>query len=234
MSKRANFPLGRHMVAGAMVAVYGLLSACAPGEPIADDKLAELDRFGPPHEVQFTTHDYLVPINQAKSEFTDRTLRDVYGFLVGAGARPGDTVILAARETNLDQRASLVTFIRRLGLQPDLRTIKAPSGGVADGYETVILIRYDRYIALQPECGIWENDPRRNFYNVAPPNFGCSTTAALDQQIAYPASLISGTPLGMSGGASVSQQGGSTTTGGAAAAVAGGISSLGSSAAAAP
>lgn len=173
-----------------------LLGACAPAEPLSDERLDELHRLHPPYEVDRTVHQHLVPVNPIRTEIGEQQLRDLYGFLVGVGARPGDIVVLAAREPRFAQRDQVENFLNRLGLRPELRTIR--TGGVNaedDGYDAAILVQYELFLARVPDCGKWHNEVATNFYNTNAPNFGCASAASLQQQIAYPSSLIRGKTL---------------------------------------
>jgi len=131
-----------------------------------------------------------------QAEIGEQQLRDLYGFLVGVGARPGDKVILASRELRFEQRNELERFLNRMGLRPELRTIKAPGVNAADdGYDNAVLVRYELYLGRVPDCGRWHKETATNFYNTTAENFGCANAAALQQQIAFPSSLIRGETL---------------------------------------
>lgn len=172
------------------------LGACAPAEPLSDERVEELNRFKPPYEVERTVHQHLVPVNPTQTEIGEQQLRDLYGFLAGIGARPGDRVVLAAREVRFDQRDEIQRFLQRMGLRPELQTIKARGVGLADdGYDSAILVRYELFVTKQPVCGEWHREVDTNFYNTSLGNFGCAATAAMQQQVAYPSSLIQGETL---------------------------------------
>lgn len=172
------------------------LAACSPGKEMSEEELRTRNAFRPAYQVEHTTHRYLVPINPQRVDFQEQQRRDLYDFLVGIGAQPGDTVIVAARRSRLDHRGDVVEFVRRLGLNPDLRLIKDPKlGAEDDGYDTAILIQVERFIPKDMECGRWKADFTTRYNNVNPPNFGCANTAAMQQMIAYPSGLIAGETL---------------------------------------
>lgn len=177
-------------------AALATLASCGPGKPMSEQELAERNQFRPPYKVEQTVHRHLVPLNPQKVDFYEQQRRDLYDFLVGVGAQPGDTVIVGARRSRLEHRGEIVEFIRRLGLKPDLRLIKDPKPGAEDdGYDTAVLVQFHRFVARNPECGTWEYKYSTRFYNVSPKDFGCTTTAGLQQQVAYPSSLVSGQTL---------------------------------------
>lgn len=177
------------------LSVY-LLGACAPAEPLSEERVDELNRFRPPYEVERTVHQHLVPVNPTQTEIGERQLRDLYGFLVGVGARTGDRVVLAARESRYEQRNEVQRFLQRMGLRPELRTIKAAGAAAADdGYDNAVLVQYELFLARQLNCGEWHREVATNFYNTSLGNFGCASTAAMQQQAAYPSSLIQGETL---------------------------------------
>lgn len=184
------------VLAAILLTGVGLLGACAPAEPLSEQQVGELNRFHPPYEVERTVHQHLVPINPTQTEIGEQQLRDLYGFLVGVGARPGDKVVLASREVRYEQRNQLERFINRLGLRPELRTIKTTGASNADdGYDNTVLVQYELYLGRVPDCGRWHRETTTNFYNTTAENFGCASAAALQQQIAYPSSLIRGEEL---------------------------------------
>lgn len=200
-----------------------LLAACGPAVPLSEEELKELHAFRPPHQVEHTTHRHLMPVNPERLEMVERQRREIYDFLVGVGARPGDTVILASRRARLDHRAEVEKFIRRLGLRPDTRVIKESKGGdLPDGYDNAILIQFELFLVQHHECGQWGETVKSGFYNTSPKNFGCATTKVLDQQIAYPSSLIRGKTLSYSGGGGGSNSGGTPAAAGTAAGAPGG------------
>lgn len=176
-------------------AVMGL-AGCSGAVPISEEDLTRSQAFRPPFEVERTVHEHLVLLDPTKPEISEQQRRGLYGFLVGVGAQPGDRVILASRRNRLDQRRSVMRFLRQAGLRPDPRIIKENDANIADdGYDKAIIVRYERYIAVTPECENWHNKVKTNFYNGSSANFGCANTAALTQQIAYPSSLIRGVTL---------------------------------------
>jgi pilus biogenesis lipoprotein CpaD len=184
------------ILALAALLVMSALTACGPAKPMSEEELAQRHMLRPPIEVEHTVHRHLVPIDPARVEFREQQRRDIYDFLVGVGAQPGDKVIVAARRERLDHRAVIVHFVRELGLQPDLRLIKDPKVGAEDdGFDRAILVQFNRYVSREMECGRWKHDLSTRFNNVNPQNFGCANTAALQSQIAYPSSLVSGEPL---------------------------------------
>jgi len=172
------------------------LGACAPGVELSQEELDKSHQLRPPYEVEHTTHRHLVPIDSKRVEFREQERRDLYDFLTGVGAQPGDRVIIAARRERMDNRAPIVEFIRRLGLHADTRVIKDPKPGAEDdGYDKAILIQFDRYVVIQPDCGKWGEKVKMTYYNNSLKNFGCASTASLQQQVAYPSSLVAGETL---------------------------------------
>ncbi|MCK4866500.1 MAG: hypothetical protein KAT39_00515 [Alphaproteobacteria bacterium] len=181
---------------GILATALLVISGCGPAAPMPEEELTERHQFRPQFQVEQTVHRYLVPVNPAKVDFAERQRRDMYDFLVGVGAQPGDEVIVAARRERLDHRGEIVRFVRRLGLHPDLRLIKDPKPGAEDdGYDKAILVQFHRYVTRDLDCGKWKQDYETRFNNVNPPDFGCANTAALQQQVAYPDSLIAGKTL---------------------------------------
>jgi len=188
-----KFNIGRLCV---LATAIGILVGCSTADPMKEDELTERNKFRPEFQVEHTTHRHLIPVDPAKVDFVEQQRRDMYEFLVGVGAQPGDKVIVAARRARLDHRAEVVQFVRRLGLHPDLRLIKEPKAGAEDdGYDKAILVQFNRYVVRNPECGRWKHEYKTRFNNVNPHNFGCANTAALQQQVAYPSSLIAGEAL---------------------------------------
>jgi len=172
------------------------LGACAPNNPLTDAEIDRGHRFQPPYQVERTVHRHLVPVGPTKTMIDDKQFRDLYAFLIGAGARTGDVVVLASRRSRLEHRAQVHEFLRRVGLRPETKLIKEPKAGAEDdGYDTAVLVRFDRYTPRQHECGEWGEKVKTNYYNTSPKNFGCATTSALQQQVAFPSSLIEGTLL---------------------------------------
>lgn len=188
--------IGRFVRRGFWVSMFVAVAGCGPGAPMPEEELAKRHMFKPDIQVQETVHSHLVPVNPVNVEFPEQQRRDLYDFLTGVGARPGDKVVVAARRERLDHRGVIVRFVRELGLNPDLRLIKDPKPGAEDdGYDKAILIQFRRYIASDLECGAWKSDFKTRFNNVNPENFGCANTAALQQQVAYPSSLVAGETL---------------------------------------
>ena len=191
-----SFNIGRLARPGVLVAVLVALAGCGPAMPMTEGALTERHKFKPEFQVEHTTHRHLVPVVPTTVDFQEQQRRDLYEFLVGVGAQPGDRVIVAARRERLEHRGEIVRFVRQLGLHPDLRLIKDPKPGAEeDGYDKAILIRFDRYVTRDFECGRWKSDFATRFYNINPPDFGCTNTLALQQQVAYPSSLIAGEAL---------------------------------------
>ena len=188
-----RFNIGRlSLLAAALVALAG----CGTAIPMAEEDLAERHRFKPAFQVEHTTHRYLIPVDPDQTDFVEQQRRDMYDFLVGVGAKPGDRVIVAARRARLDHRGEIVRFMRQLGLHPDLRLIKDPKPDAEDdGYDKAILVQFNSYIASDLECGRWKQDFATRFNNVNPPDFGCANVSALQKQVAYPSSLIAGETL---------------------------------------
>ncbi|MCK5275699.1 MAG: hypothetical protein KAR37_13695 [Alphaproteobacteria bacterium] len=181
---------------GIVTAALAGLASCGPAVKMSDEDLARGHQFKPAYQVESTTHRHLIPLDPADVDFVEQQRRDLYDFLVGVGARPGDRVIVAARRARLDHRGEIVEFVRRMGMKPDLRLIKEPKPGAEDdGYDTAILIQFHRYVTRNPECGEWGNKYSTRFYNISPPDFGCTNTATLQQQVAYPSSLVAGETL---------------------------------------
>ena len=180
----------------ALATALALLAGCGTAIPMSEEELTERHKFRPEYQVEHTSHRHLIPVDPAKTDFVEQQRRDMYDFLVGVGAQPGDKVVVAARRARLDHRSEVVRFVRQLGLHPDLRLIKEPKAGAEDdGYDKAILIQFNRYVTRDLECGRWKQDYATRFNNVNPPDFGCSNTAALQQQVAYPSSLIAGETL---------------------------------------
>jgi len=184
---------GRFGIIGTMLVV---LSGCGTSVPMPEEELVERHKFKPEYQVEQSVHRYLVPVDPAKVDFQEQTRRDMYDFLVGVGAKPGDTVIVAARRERLDHRVEIVRFVRELGLNPDMRLIKDQKlGDEDDGYGKAILIQFHSYATREMECGEWKQEYSTRFNNLSPPNFGCANVSAMQQQIAYPSSLIAGDTL---------------------------------------
>jgi type IV pilus biogenesis protein CpaD/CtpE len=177
-----------------IAALAGLtVGACAPGAPMSDAELDRGHQFGPAYQVEHTVHRHLVPVSATNVLIDEAQFRDLYEFLVGVGARGGDRVVLAARRSRLEQRAQVELFLTRVGVHSDLKLIKDQEASAEDdGYDLAILVRFDRYTPRQPQCGVWGEKVKTNYYNTSPRNFGCSTVASRQQQVAYPSSLIEG------------------------------------------
>lgn len=184
----------RRMRLAVVAALAGLaLGACAPGAPMSDAELDRSHQMGPPYLVEHTVHSHLVPVSATNTLIDDSQFRDLYDFLIGVGVRGGDEVVLASRRSRLEQRAQVHEFLRRVGVRSDLKLIKEPEASAEDdGYDQAILVQFDRYTPRQPECGIWGEKVRTNFYDTPYRDFGCSTVANRQQQVAYPSSLIEG------------------------------------------
>lgn len=176
------------------VVIAGLgLGACVPSELLSDAEIDRGHQFGPPYQVEHTVHRHLVPVGATNTLIDETQFRDLYGFLIGVGAKTGDTVVVASRRARLEQRAQVHEFVRRVGLIPETKLIKEPEAGSEDdGYDQVILVRYDLYVTRQHECGKWSEKVKTNFYSMSLQNFGCSVTNAMQQQVAYPSTLIEG------------------------------------------
>ena len=178
------------------VAAILALTGCSGAVPISEEDLEQTHAFRPPFEVERTVHEHLVVIDPTKPEISELERRNLFGFLVGVGVQPGDVVMLAARRNRLEQRSSVIRFLRQAGVRPDIRLIKESDANLEDdGYDRAIIVRFERYIAKTPECANWHKKVKTNFYNNSLSNFGCANTAALTQQIAYPSSLIRGVTL---------------------------------------
>lgn len=191
-----RFNIGRFGRPCLLAAVLVAMAGCGTPTPMSEEDLAERHQFRPQFQVEHTTHRFLVPVDPARIDFVEQQRRDMYDFLVGVGAQPGDKVIVAARRARLDHRGEIVRFVRQLGLTPDLRLIKEPKPGAEDdGYDKAILVQFHRYVTRDLECGEWKQDFETRFNNVNPPDFGCTNTAALQQQVAFPSSLIAGETL---------------------------------------
>ncbi len=179
-----------------IMALAVFVTGCAKEQPMAKERVAELNQFGPPVSVQYTSHTHLVPTNSATIEVPERNLRDLYGFLIGLNARPGDRVMLAARTERMEQRDQIEVFLKKLGLRPETRVIKERMQSAPDdGYDNVVMVEYKAFLPLIPECGKWDPNEMRNYENVNMSNYGCSNKAALAQQAAYPQHLVQGLPL---------------------------------------
>jgi pilus biogenesis lipoprotein CpaD len=181
-----------------VIAVFaGLtLGACAPSAPLSDAELDRGHQFGPSYQVEHTVHRHLVPVSATNTLIDESQFRDLYGFLVGVGVQAGDRVVLASRRSRLEQRAQIHEFLRRAGVRSNLKLIKDPEASAEDdGYDKAILVRFDRYTPRQPECGQWGETVRTGFYNISYRDYGCSTVANRQQQVAYPSSLIEGEQL---------------------------------------
>lgn len=186
----------RQIYIGFAIVVLSSVTGCGPATKISEDELAERQAVKPARTVEHTVHSHLIPLDPSSTDFTEQERRSLYDFLVGVGAMPGDKVIVAARRERLSHRAPVVHFVRRLGLVPDLRLIKdLKLGNEDDGYDRTILIRFDRYVVRNLECGRWKDEYSTRFYNLRRHNNGCANVAALQQQVAYPSSLISGEAL---------------------------------------
>ena len=172
------------------------LVACAPSNPLGDEELAQRQQVQPPYQVERTVHTHLVPVSATNSEIGERQFRDLYAFLVGSGVRPGDVVVLASRRARLDHRGQVQEFLRRVGVRPETKLIKDPAAGAEDdGYGEAILVQFDLYSPRQHECAQWTRDVKSTYYNTPLKDFGCSTTNAIQQQVAFPSSLIEGNLL---------------------------------------
>lgn len=175
------------------LAALGLGACATPSVSLNDAELDRAHQFRPPYQVEHTVHRHLVPVSTTNTLIDDTHFRDLYGFLIGAGAQTGDTVVLASRRARLEQRAQVQEFLRRVGLIPETKLIKEREpGSEDDGYDQAILVRFDRYTVRQHECGKWGEGIKTTFYNTSLRNFGCATTNAMQQQVAYPQSLIEG------------------------------------------
>lgn len=188
--------IGQLVHRGFLGAVLVAVAGCGTAVPMPEEELAKRQQIKPDIQVVETVHSHLVPVDPVKVDFPEQQRRDMYDFLIGVGARPGDKVVVAARRERLDHRGVIVRFVRELGLHPDLRLIKDPKPGAEDdGYDKAVLIQFHRYIASDLECGVWKSDYATRFNNVNPENFGCANMAALQQQVAYPSSLVAGETL---------------------------------------
>lgn len=189
--------VGRIVRAAAALLSLTVLGACGvPSEPFTDAELDRGHQFRPPYQVEHTVHRHLVPVSATKTLIDEEQFRDLYDFLIGVGARTGDAVVLASRRSRLEHRAQVQEFLRRVGLRPETKLIKDPVAGAEDdGYGQAILVRFDRYTPRHYACGRWREDLRTGFNNTSPENFGCATTSAVQQQVAYPSSLIKGSLL---------------------------------------
>lgn len=187
----------RRVARAAVLAFAGLaLAACAPTEPLTDAEVDRGHQLRPPYQVEYTVHRHLLPVSVTDTTVTEQQFRDLFDFLIGVGVKTGDRVVLASRRSRLEQRDQVHQFLRRAGVHINLQLIKdSAPGSDDDGYDNVIMVRFDRYTQRQHECGQWGEKVRSNFYGTSHKNFGCATTANLQQQVAYPSSLIEGEPL---------------------------------------
>ena len=197
MRNSGSYGNGNIVAVALSVAAILALTGCGSGAvPISEEDLVRSHTLRPPFEVERTVHEHLVVIDPTKPEISEQERRSLFGFLVGVGVQPGDVVILAARRNRLEQRGSVVRFLRQAGVRPDIRLIKESDANLEDdGYDRAIIVRYERYIAVTPDCANWHEKVKTTYYNNSPSNFGCANTAALTQQIAYPSSLIRGVTL---------------------------------------
>ncbi|MDH5556228.1 MAG: CpaD family pilus assembly protein [Alphaproteobacteria bacterium] len=203
---------------GYIAATLVMLSGCGTSAPMPEEELTERHKFKPEYQVEQSVHRYLVPVDPAKVDFQEQQRRDMYDFLVGIGAKPGDTVIVASRRERLDHRVEIVRFVRQLGLNPDMRLIKDQKlGDEDDGYGKAILIQFHSYVTREMDCGEWKQEYSTRFNNLSPPNFGCTNVSVMQQQVAYPSSLIAGDtldfPEGDAAAASVSRYRGRAVVG---------------------
>ncbi|MDH3512118.1 MAG: CpaD family pilus assembly protein [Gammaproteobacteria bacterium] len=190
-----EFPRKSRVAIIALLAIFGL-GACAPNVPLTEAEIERAHRFGPPYQVERTVHTHLVPVSATGSQIDEQQYRDLYDFLIGVGVKTGDVVVLASRRSRLEQRAQVQEFLRRVGVQPETKLIKeADTSGEDDGYDQAVLVQYDRYTPRQHECGKWGEKVKTTYYNTSPRNFGCTTANAMQQQVAFPSSLIEGQPL---------------------------------------
>lgn len=219
----------------ALIAVLSL-SACGPAQQISGEARQQGNMLGPVNQVEMTVHQHQVAFDPSRPTISEQERRSLYGFLIGAGARPGDRVLLASRRNRLAHRGQVERFIRSLGLRPETRWIKESKGVVAvEGYDTIIYVRYEHYVAITPECGRWSERVATGFYNTVPANFGCATRANLTRQIAYPSSLVTGeSALFSSGGSSSTSTSSASASAAATGAAAGAAAAGGSAVAASP
>lgn len=188
--------IGRLACIGVSIASLAVLAGCGTATTVTKEEQTARNQLRPEIKVEHTVHRHMIPVDPARIDFEEQERRDLYDFLVGVGARPGDTVVVAARRARLEQRGEIVRFVRQVGLKPDLRLIKEPKQGAEDdGYDSAVLVRVDRYVTHDITCGRWKDSYSDRFNNFRPPNFGCSDTAALQRQVAYPSSLIAGETL---------------------------------------
>lgn len=194
MMNRVGFKRSENWAFIAAALLVGLaLGGCAPSTPVSEAELDRGHQFRPPYQVEHTVHRHLVPVSTVNTLIDDTQFRDLYEFLIGAGAQTGDNVVLASRRARLEQRVQVLEFLRRVGLKPELKLIKDPDpGSEDDGFDQAILVRYDRYTSRLYECGKWGEEIKTNYYSTSLQNFGCATTNAMQQQVAYPVSLIEG------------------------------------------
>ena len=67
-----------------------------------------------------------------------------------------------------------------------IRTI----GAEGDEHHASIVLSYDRFGAIAPECGDWSEDVARNRENLPYPNYGCATQRNLAHMAANPNDLV--------------------------------------------
>lgn len=173
-----------------------MLAACAPSGPPSEEMVTQRQQFGRPYQVERTVHTHLVPVSATNSKIGEQQYRDLYSFLIGSGARTGDVVVLASRRSRLDHRGQVQEFLRSVGVRPVTKLITDPKAGAEDdGYGEAILVQFDLYLPQQHVCGQWGEEVKTTYYNTPLKNFGCTTTNAMQQQVAYPSSLIEGNLL---------------------------------------
>lgn len=131
-------------------------------------------------------------------DLSDKTKQGLNQFLASIQAGYGDTLILDGPAASTTRVERIATFIRERGL---VFAGMAPMG--PEPKDGSIVLYVERYRAITPDCGGWEEETDNNRRNNDSAHFGCATATNLGLMVADPRDLIAGHGSGNSTAAAV-------------------------------
>ncbi|MEZ5854159.1 MAG: CpaD family pilus assembly lipoprotein [Hyphomicrobiaceae bacterium] len=175
----------------AVLAAGALLASCSELLPMsAEEALVEnTPHLG--HPIGFAEHDEIIDVElpPAQSHLSRSQWVDVYRFALRYRNESTERLVVI-----LPGRASASRWHPAVG---DVRKALA-SAGVSGkqvavrggGRRHQISLKFERPVAIAPQCGHWQKDVARDRERVAYPDFGCATQRNFAGMVANPRDLI--------------------------------------------
>jgi pilus assembly protein CpaD len=186
----------------AVIAVAGLLQACANRDNMSTGAISDDYRTRHPITLSEAEHTFDVPVSASDSRLTTPMVDNIRGFASNYASTSSGVVQIqmpsgSANAAAANRMAKQIRSVLAGSGISQAKIVETSYAAAPQGDAAPIRLSYVAVTAMTGQCGNWPEDLSNNTYsNKNWHNFGCATQNNLAAQIANPMDLVG--PRGMS------------------------------------